>query len=100
RDYVALVHGRLTRPGSVKLDIGRDQRVPVRMTADHPIAPKAAVTHYAPQRVGAVDDDVVVTQVACKLETGRTHQIRVHMMSLRHPLVGDVLYGGKPVCGA
>lgn len=99
REYVALVHGLLTRPGSVKLAIGRDTRVPVRMAVEPAIAPKPAVTHYAPVRAGRIDD-AAVTEVACKLETGRTHQIRVHMMSLHHPLVADALYGGKALGGA
>lgn len=99
RKYIALVHGLLSRPGSVNLAIGRDARVPVRMSVEPAIAPKPAITHYAPVRTGHIDD-AAVTEVACKLETGRTHQIRVHMMSLRHPLVADTLYGGKPVGGA
>ncbi len=100
REYMALVHGRLIRPGTVKMEIGRDPRVPVRMAVENPIAPKAAVTHYSPLRAGLMGGDIPVTQVMCKLETGRTHQIRVHMMSLRHPLVGDILYGGKLAGGA
>jgi len=99
REYIALVHGKLAAAGTVRLDIGRDPRVPVRMAVEHPIAPKPAVTHYAPLRTGRAGD-ALVTEVVCRLETGRTHQIRVHMMSLRHPLVADVLYGGRPVGGA
>jgi 23S rRNA pseudouridine1911/1915/1917 synthase len=100
RQYVALVHGRMGRAGTVDRAIGRDPRVPVRMAVEPAIAPKAAVTHYEPLRMGVADEDFGVCEVACTLETGRTHQIRVHMNALGHPLVGDVLYGGKQIAGA
>ncbi len=96
REYYALVHGHLHRPGRVDLDIGRDRFVPVRMSTDHPIAPKPAITHFEPLRFGALDGQPV-TEVLCRLETGRTHQIRVHMASMKHPLLGDAMYGGRLV---
>lgn len=100
REYIALAHGWLGAAGRVDRLIGRDARVPVRMSVERPVAPKPAVTHYFPSRRGEVDPGGRVCEVVCRLETGRTHQIRVHMASLGHPLLADVLYGGKTVAGA
>ncbi|WP_459617895.1 RluA family pseudouridine synthase [Bordetella sp. 2513F-2] len=100
REYVALVHGALGGSGTVDRPMGRDARVPVRMSVDRPIAPKAAVTHYRAERHGRAAGGEPVTEVVCRLETGRTHQIRVHLASLGHPLLADTLYGGRPLAGA
>ncbi|WP_322997294.1 RluA family pseudouridine synthase [Castellaniella sp.] len=99
REYCALVHGTLMGQGRVDAPIGRDARVPVRMSAEHPIAPKPAITHYEAQRTGHWQDQAV-SQVICHLETGRTHQIRVHMALLHHALLGDSVYGGRPIAQA
>jgi len=99
REYLALAHGRLAAAGTCERPVGRDARVPVRMSADRPLAPKPAVTRYAPLRHGQAGGEPV-TEVACRLETGRTHQIRVHLASLGHPLLGDALYGGRGLAGA
>lgn len=100
REYVALCHDHVAQAGSVDLPIGRDPSVPVRMSVQRPIAPKPALTHYRPLRYGSDSSGHMVTELACRLETGRTHQIRVHMASLQHPLLGDTLYGGKLLAGA
>ncbi len=100
REYLALVHGRVSGHGTINAEIGRDPRVPVRMSVDHPVAPKAAVTHYTFLRSGLAPEDKGVCLVQCVLETGRTHQIRVHMASIGHALVADTLYGGKCLAGA
>lgn len=99
REYRALVHGWVHDDGCVDAPIGRDPHVPVRMTSKHPIAPKRAVTHYEVRALGQCDGEPV-SELTCRLETGRTHQIRVHMAALHHPLLGDTLYGGKALAGA
>lgn len=100
REYIALCHGFLYGAGCIDLPIGRDARVPVRMATQNAIAPRSARTHYEVIEQGLFDRGLAVTAVQCRLETGRTHQIRVHLSSQGHPLLGDDIYGGKPLGGA
>lgn len=94
RTYKALVHGRTLPQGTIDRAIGRDQKVPVRMTTENPSAPKEAITHYRCIREGQYET-LGVSELVCRLETGRTHQIRAHLTCLGHPLLGDTLYGGR-----
>jgi 23S rRNA pseudouridine1911/1915/1917 synthase len=89
REYQALVHGVFTGGGTVDQPIGRHSHDRVRMTVRDDGKP--AITHYRVLKRFRVH-----THVHVKLETGRTHQIRVHMQHLRRPVVGDPVYVGRP----
>lgn len=93
RRYVALVWGDVAADGTVTGHIGRSAKDrKVFMVYADGSQGKAAITHYKVlERFG------YVTLVECKLETGRTHQIRVHMKYIGHPLFGDMEYGGDKI---
>lgn len=98
RQYLALAHGRWQGPAEQAVDqpIGRDVHNRLRMAV---VRPESATGKPAQTTVRLLDGTEQACLVACKLHTGRTHQIRVHMAWLGHPLVGDTLYGGKPLWG-
>ncbi|MEO8460574.1 MAG: 23S rRNA pseudouridine(1911/1915/1917) synthase RluD [Dokdonella sp.] len=87
RQYEAVVYGAMVAGGKVDLPIGRHSNDRVRQAVRED--GREAVTHYrVRERFRSL------TLIECRLETGRTHQIRVHMAHARHPLVGDSTYGG------
>ncbi|TWT22043.1 23S rRNA pseudouridine(1911/1915/1917) synthase RluD [Luteimonas wenzhouensis] len=87
RQYLAVVVGALVSGGTVDAPIDRHPRDRIRMAVRED--GREAVTHYRLRERFRAH-----TALECRLETGRTHQIRVHMAHARHPIVGDPLYGG------
>jgi 23S rRNA pseudouridine1911/1915/1917 synthase len=93
RTYLALVHGLMKKKqGTIKEKIGSDRHHGSRRRVS--ASGKDAVTHY---EVVKLFPEKNMTLVKCRLDTGRTHQIRVHLSFIGHPLAGDVLYGGRPI---
>ncbi|WP_111979142.1 23S rRNA pseudouridine(1911/1915/1917) synthase RluD [Algibacillus agarilyticus] len=88
REYEAIINGTLAAGGVVHAPIGRHATKRTLMAVVH--GGKDAVTHYR-----VAERFRVHTRLRLRLETGRTHQIRVHMSNLKYPLVGDIGYGGR-----
>lgn len=88
RKYIAIVDGEIYEDGTVDEPIGRDPNNRIKMAINY--KGKEAITNYIPYEI--YDG---FTIIECQLETGRTHQIRVHMKHIKHPLVGDQTYN-KP----
>ena len=88
REYEAVVLGVMTGGGTVDEPIGRHGTQRIKMSVSH--SGKPAITNYT-----IIKRFREHTHLRLKLETGRTHQIRVHMAHIRYPIVGDPLYGGR-----
>jgi 23S rRNA pseudouridine1911/1915/1917 synthase len=85
RTYLALVQGDPPASGAIDAPVGRDPRARTRMAVTHRGKP-SRTTYRVIERFGAA------ALVECRLDTGRTHQIRVHFQHIRHPLIGDTVY--------
>jgi len=95
REYEAIVMGEMTGGGKVDKPIGRHPSNRIKMAvletnSDKKSSAKEAITHYRLKTRFKR-----YTHIACQLETGRTHQIRVHMAHIKHPLIGDPVYLGR-----
>jgi len=94
REYLALVRGHVpSRTGRIEAPIGRDVREPQKRSIDTDF-PQDAVTHFFVQELLPT-----TTLLRLKLETGRTHQIRVHLQAIGHNVVADAVYGDSPEFG-
>lgn len=93
RTYIALVQGFLSqKKGTINKPIGKDRHHSSRRRISE--TGQNAITHF--KRMNRLPNQGL-TLISCTLDTGRTHQIRVHLSSIHHPLAGDTLYGGQPI---
>jgi 23S rRNA pseudouridine1911/1915/1917 synthase len=92
REYFALVWGTPHERGTIDASMARHPKDRVKMAVSNNFSAKPAITHYQRLSSGMLDRRPV-SLVQCQLETGRTHQIRVHMLSIGFALVGDSVYG-------
>jgi 23S rRNA pseudouridine1911/1915/1917 synthase len=97
RRYIALVHGRVVPDtGLIDAPIGRHPKEPRKMWVSDASGARQAVTSFRTlERFESDGADEGYTLIECKLQTGRTHQIRVHCAYIKHPVVGDPLYGRR-----
>ena len=86
REYKTIVCGQLTAGGTIENNIGRHPKQRIKMAVSN--NGKEAITHYR-----LIKKYLHYTYLQVQLETGRTHQIRVHMSHIKHPVVGDPVYG-------
>ncbi len=94
RQYVAICQGELTpRSGTINKPIGRHPSQRTKMAIS--LKGQHATTHYKTIYSGTLGGIGAVSILECTLETGRTHQIRVHMQSMRHPIINDKIYGAR-----
>jgi 23S rRNA pseudouridine1911/1915/1917 synthase len=90
REYIAVIQGLLIAGGTINAPIGRHPRLRKKMAVTELLSGKPAVSHYR-----VMERFNHHTLIKVNLETGRTHQIRVHMTHIHHPLVGDKTYSGR-----
>ncbi|MCD7745515.1 MAG: RluA family pseudouridine synthase [Lachnospiraceae bacterium] len=95
REYLAITEGMLPEAGTIRAPIARQEGSPLMRCIDE-VRGERAVTHY--RRLCAYTGPYCFSLASIRLETGRTHQIRVHMKSIGHPLPGDFLYNPDSVC--
>jgi 23S rRNA pseudouridine1911/1915/1917 synthase len=94
RRYLAVVWGAMPRMnGTIDAGIARSTSNRERMVVSTADRARFAITHYETLDAYAAGGEVRASLIACRLETGRTHQIRVHLAHIGHPLLGDALYG-------